>query len=338
MVFEKFAGVMLPAIEDQLRGVILSSVSEENCRELAKMLCYHLGWEGDRAGPEAQGKRIRPLLVLLCSAASGSDWQQALPAAAAVELMHNFSLIHDDIQDQSLERRGRPTLWTKWGIAQAINAGDLMFTLANNSLFALKGDKNETVIIRAIEILHQTSISLTKGQFLDLAYEKEKTIPLESYWPMIAGKTAALLAASCELGGVVAGIEPEKIKAFREFGYSLGLAFQVQDDWLGIWGDVSSTGKSNESDLVTGKKSLPVLYALNMHKAFSERWIKGNIEPIEVVDLARLLAFEGAETYTRETVDRLTREALQALERTDCNGEGMVALRELTSMLLTRVK
>ena len=338
MVFEKLAGVMLPAIEGQLKGVILSTISEENCHELARMLRYHLGWEGEGAGPEAQGKRIRPLLVLLSSAASGSDWQQALPAATAVELLHNFSLIHDDIQDQSLERRGRPTIWAKWGIAQAINAGDLMFTLANNSLLALKCDKNEAVIIQAIDILHQTSIALTKGQFLDLAYEKEKTIPLEAYWPMIAGKTAALLAASCELGGVVAGIEPEKVEAFREFGYTLGLAFQVQDDWLGIWGDESSTGKSNENDLVNGKKTLPILYAININKAFSERWKMGKIEPKEVAGLARLMAEEGAETFTRETAVRLMADSLQALERTGGTGEGLVALRELTSILLTRVR
>jgi geranylgeranyl diphosphate synthase, type I len=338
MVFEKLAGVMLPVIEDQLKGVIFSTIPEENCSELARMLRYHLGWEGEGAGLEAQGKRIRPLLVLLCSAAAGSDWKQALPAASAVELLHNFSLIHDDIQDHSLERRGRPTIWTKWGIAQAINAGDLMFTLANNSLLALKAGKNEAVIIRATEILHQTSISLTKGQFLDLAYEKEITIPLDAYWPMIAGKTAALLAASCELGGLVAGVNPEKVKAFREFGYLLGLAFQVQDDWLGIWGDVASTGKSIESDLVNGKKSLPVLYAINLNKAFSERWKKGKIEPNEVAELARLMASEGAETYTRETADRLIAESLQALERTGGNGEGMVALRELTSILLTRAR
>jgi geranylgeranyl diphosphate synthase, type I len=338
MNFEKMVGDMLPAIEDQLKLVISTAVSEENCSELAKMLRYHLGWEGERAGREAQGKRIRPLLVLLCCTAAGSDWKTALPAASAVELLHNFSLIHDDIQDQSLERHGRPTIWAKWGIAQAINAGDLMFTLAYNSLLALKADKNEAVIIQATEILHHTSISLTKGQFLDLTYEKEKTIPLEAYWPMIAGKTAALLAASCELGGLAAGIFPEKVKAFRDFGYRLGLAFQVQDDWLGIWGDISSTGKSNESDLVNGKKSLPVLYAINLNKTFSERWKKGKIEPDEVAELAKLMVDEGAEKYTRETAHRLISESLQALERTGGNGEGMIALRELTSMLLTRVK
>jgi geranylgeranyl diphosphate synthase type I len=338
MNFEKMAGEMLPDIEDQLKQVISTTISEEYCRELARMLRYHLGWEGEGAGREAQGKRIRPLLVLLCCSAVGANWKTALPAASAVELLHNFSLIHDDIQDQSLERHGRPTIWAKWGIAQAINAGDLMFTLAYNSLLALKMDKNDAVIIQATEILHQTSISLTKGQFLDLAYEKENIIPFEAYWPMIAGKTAALLAASCELGGLVAGIVPEKVKAFREFGYLLGLAFQVQDDWLGIWGDVSKTGKSNESDLVNGKKSLPVLYSINLNKGFSERWKKGKIEPEEVAGLATLMADEGAEQYTRQTADHMMAEALQALEQTEGNGTGMIALRELTSILLTRVK
>jgi geranylgeranyl diphosphate synthase, type I len=338
MVFEKMAGEMLPDIEDHLKGVIIANIAENNCSELAEMLCYHMGWEGEGVGPAARGKRIRPLLVLLCCAAAGSDWRPALPAAAAVELLHNFSLIHDDIQDQSFVRRGRPTLWTKWGIAQAINAGDLMFTLANKAIFANIGKINDAVIIQAADILHQTSILLTKGQFLDLSFEKEKTLPLEAYWPMISGKTAALLAASCQLGGLIAGIDPRYVDAFGEFGRLLGLAFQVHDDYLGIWGDASLTGKSNESDLVSGKKSLPVLFALTLNKAFSKRWLEGNIKPEDVSMLADLMVIEGAEAYTKETVDRLTLDAIQALDRTGGTGEAMAGLKELTSMLLNRVK
>ena len=131
--------VMLPSIEEVLQQEVEKS-GAGGTHELRQMLRYHLGWEGEGAGRKAQGKRIRPLLVLLAAHASGGDWSEALPSAASVELLHNFSLIHDDIQDNSAHRRGRPTLWKKWGVPQAINAGDSLFALAHDALRGLKCD------------------------------------------------------------------------------------------------------------------------------------------------------------------------------------------------------
>ena len=133
MRLQDYIQVMRPAVEDELRKMIHRSVPAEY-PELRAMLEYHMGWEGEGAGPDAQGKRIRPLLGLLSAEAAGGSWRDALPVAVAVELLHNFSLIHDDIQDNSPLRRSRPTVWVKWGIAQAINAGDVLFTLAFLSL------------------------------------------------------------------------------------------------------------------------------------------------------------------------------------------------------------
>ena len=133
MALKDYMQAMQPAIETELQQLINQSIPSEY-PELRAMLTYHMGWEGEGAGPEAQGKRIRPLLVLLCAEAAGGNWRSALPAAAAVELLHNFSLIHDDIQDNSPLRRNRPAVWVKWGAAQAINAGDVLFTLAFVSL------------------------------------------------------------------------------------------------------------------------------------------------------------------------------------------------------------
>jgi geranylgeranyl diphosphate synthase, type I len=129
MIMREYLQAMRPAVETELQQFINRTLPGEY-PEIHQMMAYHLGWEGEGAGPEAQGKRIRPLLVLLAAEAAGGMWQKALPAAAAVELLHNFSLIHDDIQDNSPLRRNRPTVWVKWGTAQAINAGDVMFTLA----------------------------------------------------------------------------------------------------------------------------------------------------------------------------------------------------------------
>jgi geranylgeranyl diphosphate synthase type I len=272
-------------------------------------------------------------LTLLSAAALGADWKQALPAAAGVELVHNFSLIHDDIQDHSAARRGRPTVWIKWGIPQAINAGDLMFTLAYQAL--LKCSPGE-VALAASQILSQACIRLTEGQYLDLSYETREDLPLESYWLMIAGKTAALLAACCELGALAAQADARQRQAMHNFGFDLGLAFQAQDDWLGIWGDASLTGKSVESDLATGKKTLPVVYALSLNKAFSRQWHSGPKTPQEVSSLAAILADEGAGDYTQKETERLTGQAILALEAAGCSQEGEQHLKYLAGQLLGR--
>ncbi|HMD88578.1 MAG TPA: polyprenyl synthetase family protein [Anaerolineaceae bacterium] len=337
MTLQSFTEKMRPAIEDELFQSIDRALSNHP-NGLREMLAYHLGWEGQGAGPEAQGKRIRPLLALLCSVAAGGDWESALPAAAGIELIHNFSLIHDDIQDQSQLRRGRPTVWVKWGIPQAINAGDLMFTIAHMAVLEVGRTKTAQVTLDASSLLHQACVDLTKGQYLDLAYENEKVIPLEGYWPMVAGKTAALLACSTEIGALLAGCQPIRRKAFRQFGYSLGLAFQVLDDWLGIWGDTALTGKSVENDLVSGKKTLPVLYGISQKKKFAERWISGSISPDEVTLLAKMLEDEGAQAYTDAMADQLTGDALVALDAACDQNEAAFALHELANQLLRRNK
>src|SRR5512138_2847846 len=172
-----------------------------------EMLTYHMGWTGEGAGPEATGKRIRPLMVLLCAAACDSDWQPALPAAAAVELVHNFSLVHDDIQDNSDRRRGRTTVWVKWGMPMGINVGDALFVMSNQAIIDLKGSYPAEVVVKAAEILHNTCLELTRGQFLDMSYEKTNELVVEDYWPMIAGKTAALLSACCHIGSLLGGAD-----------------------------------------------------------------------------------------------------------------------------------
>jgi len=328
---------MRPAIETTLFQLVNRSISNE-FPELREMLAYHMGWEGEKAGPEAQGKRIRPLLVLLCAEAAGGDWQNALPAAGAVELLHNFSLIHDDIQDNSPIRHKRPTVWKKWGIAQAINAGDILFIQAFLILHDLRNTLSPQMVLEANRILQETCLHLTEGQYLDISYEKKQELPLDSYWPMIGGKTSALLGCCAQLGALVGGTEEERQLFFREYGYSLGLAFQVLDDWLGIWGDVALTGKSVESDLVTGKKSLPVLYGLSKSGLFAERWSKGRIKPDEAFEMARILADEGASIFTLQSAERLTKQAMNSLDKAADDNEASRALRELTHMLLKRKK
>ncbi len=335
MPLEQFSRQMLPAIEKELKSAV-DKVRGPGFEELGGMMAYHLGWEGEGAGPEASGKRIRPLLLLLSAAAAGGNWEAALPAAAAIELIHNFSLIHDDIEDKSPLRRGRPTVWQVWGTAQAINTGDAMFSLAHLTLLDLEVTISPAAALQAARILQETCLSLTQGQHLDMAYERRGSLAEADYWPMINGKTAALIGACAELGALSAGASLERRQAFRRFGRSLGSAFQVQDDMLGIWGSTRKTGKSAESDMVTGKKSLPVLYGLGKKGPFAERWLQGPITPAEVTGLAQQLEDEGARAYARAAASRLTGEALQALQEALPEGEAGQSLVELAEMLLKR--
>jgi geranylgeranyl diphosphate synthase type I len=263
-------------------------------------------------------------------------WQPALPAAAAVELVHNFSLVHDDIQDKSEKRRGRPTAWVKWGAAQAINAGDGLFVLSNLAITDLSASYPAETVLQAAQILHNTCLDLTRGQFLDISYEKRADLGVEDYWPMIGGKTAALLAGCCQIGALLGGADEFALEAYRSFGHYLGLAFQVQDDILGIWGDEAVTGKSAASDLVEGKKSLPVLAGLGKKGQFAARWAEGPIRQDEVEAVAKLLASESAYTSTHEAAKQMTDLALTSLREADPQGEAGDALFALTEKLLSR--
>lgn len=331
----------LSHIELELQKQI-SRLDHPRTKVFHEMLTYHMGWTGEGAGPGATGKRIRPLLVLLtCLASSGTEgtdetWQSALPAAAAVELVHNFSLVHDDIQDNSDKRRGRPTTWVKWGAPMAINVGDALFVISNQAIIDLKRTYPAEIVVQAAEILHNTCLDLTRGQFLDMSYEERTDLGVDDYWPMIAGKTAALLSACCHIGALLGGADESKQEAYRSFGHSLGLAFQVEDDILGIWGDEALTGKSAASDLIEGKKSLPVLAGLSAHGRFAARWNQGPIGSTEVQELARILASEGAYEKASEAAKQMTDLALLGLREADPQGEAGEALFALADKLLKR--
>lgn len=336
MSLKEFTTLLLPAIESELQRQV-ARLDEPRYAPFHEMLTHHMGWTGEGAGPEAAGKRIRPLLVLLvCSAAAKNEWLHAISGAAAIELVHNFSLVHDDIQDNSDKRRGRTTVWVKWGMPLGINVGDALFVIANQSLLDLSEHYPAEIVLRAARVFQQTCLDLTKGQYLDMSYEDRPLVGIEDYWPMVAGKTAALISTCAQIGAILGGSNPDAEEAYRDFGHYLGLAFQVQDDILGIWGNEAVTGKSAASDLLEGKKSLPVLYALEKRGRFAERWAQGPITPAEVPDLAEQMTREGARIFAQETADQMTDLALQSLRRADPQGEAGEALFELAGKLLGR--
>jgi geranylgeranyl diphosphate synthase type I len=314
----------------------LQQFSHPPYEQYRHMLAYHLGWEGEGAGAKATGKRIRPLLLLLVTDAGGGAWENALPAAAAVELVHNFSLIHDDIEDKSQYRRGRLTVWTKWGIAQGVNAGDAMFTLAHLSMHRLSRSFSPDLVLQCSHLLLQTCIELTQGQFLDIEFETKPNVSIAEYWGMIQGKTSALFSACAELGAITAKSSPETQNHYRRYGRALGLAFQVIDDILGIWGDEAMLGKSTSSDLCSGKKTLPVLMGIKNQGKFANRWQQGHILPEEVPVLAKMLEDEGVLEMTRSEAIRLTNEALDELYAARPQGTAGKVIIDLTHQLTTR--
>jgi geranylgeranyl diphosphate synthase, type I len=210
---------------------------------LYEMVRYHLGLDGSGA---PAGKRIRPLLGLLAYASIAGDHTRALPGAAAVELGHNFSLVHDDIEDGDRERRHRPTVWAIHGIPQAINTGDILFSLSRMALHRLTElGFSDAKVLRLMRLYDETCVALCEGQYIDIwTAEHDDAMSVGLYFDMIGRKTAALIAASIEAGALLATDDEAVIRRYRAFGWALGLAFQLNDDLLGIWGAERSTGSS----------------------------------------------------------------------------------------------
>lgn len=328
---------MIPAVEQDMRSVLLAD--EKGSDLFYGMMHYHLGWvDGSlRAVQAGSGKRVRPLLCLLVTSSSGGDWQQAVPGGAAIELIHNFSLIHDDIQDASLTRRGRPTLWQIWGANQAINSGDAMFSLAHIALSRmLERNVPAEIIVHGLRRLDETCVDLTIGQHLDMSFESKLEVTVEEYLEMIQGKTAALLAFSAELGARVAQQPAEIIQHYALFGRDLGLAFQVRDDILGIWGDETVIGKSSATDIVTRKKSLPVLFGLEQSAELRHLYASDKSGDGFVTEVVTLLDSVDARQVAQSYEEQYASSALKHLEAAQPQGEAADALHQLTELLLNR--
>jgi geranylgeranyl diphosphate synthase, type I len=299
---------------------------------LYEMCRYHLGLDGSGSS----GKRIRPLLGLLAYASITGDHRAALPGAAAVELGHNFSLVHDDIEDGDTERRHRPTLWALHGIPQAINAGDMLFTLSRKALHRLTDlGFSDTKVLRLMRLHDDTCLALCEGQYLDIwASERPEPMSVELYFDMIGRKTAALIAASVEAGAVLATDDENVIARYRAFGWALGLAFQLNDDLLGIWGQPAATGKE-PTDVARHKMTLPVIYAFEHAGASDREWLESlwrTARPQEgqVAQAVELIERLGGRDYTRDRAREYRDRALAELDAAGVvDAEALESLRAL---------
>jgi geranylgeranyl diphosphate synthase type I len=310
---------------------------------LGNILRYHMGWQDEYGHQcrEESGKFIRSTLCLLSCQAVGGNTSQAVPAAAAVELVHNFSLIHDDIEDASYERHHRPTVWKIWGQSQAINAGDAMFTLAYLALVRLKqkGIAAEG-IVHCAEVLTRACLELCEGQYLDIEYEKRLDMTVGDYIDMAARKTAALFAASTSLGAYLGSEDSELMNLFRLFGRALGIAFQIHDDILGIWGAPETVGKSAD-DIPQRKKTLPVAYGLQSSRGAARQrlrklYSKESIEGEDIRKVTGILDDLGARNYAENVARRYYRKALAHLDATGLGTSSLAPLKETAGAVLTR--
>lgn len=337
MSLETFLTRYLPPLEAEMRTIV--KTAEPSYAGLYGMLRYHMGWADAAFNPRQAraGKRVRPVLCLLACEACDGDWEQALPAGAAIELMHNFTLIHDDIEDRDDTRRGRPTVWTLWGEAQAINAGDALFALANLSLLLLsERGVPATTVVAAIRLFNCTQLALTSGQYLDIGFESRADVSIVDYLVMIEGKTAALVACSCEMGALVAAAPDAQRESLRLFGHHLGMTFQMRDDILGIWGDPAVTGKPAGADIIRRKKSLPILHGLEHSAELRTLLAQDTLSAADVRRAKGLLQEANSRAYTEQLAQEHHTQALAALEETDLHGPASQALHELAQTLLNR--
>lgn len=309
---------------------------------------YHLGWRDEQLTPTDAdpGKLIRPQLAMLACQAAGGDPRQALPLAAGIQLLHDFTLIHDDIEDDSDTRRGRRTLWSIWGLAQGINAGDGMFVIAHLAIHRLAeagvpAERALAVLRRFDEVI----LAVCEGQFLDLSFEGDLTITADDYLAMIGRKTAALIAGSAALGAMVAGAPPATVEAMGAFGRSLGLAFQIEDDILGIWGEPELTGKPRAADLYRRKVSLPVVYALGHaveHAELADLYSRPELGDDQVNQALAILDQAEARAYCATIAAEHHRAAFAALDRiaaaapTEAAATACAQLRAITESLIGR--
>jgi geranylgeranyl diphosphate synthase, type I len=260
----------------------------QGSKEVSDMLSYHFGY-GEN-GPARRGKRLRPRLLLRVAGAEGARIQDALDAAAAIEILHNYSLVHDDIEDHDELRHGRRTLWAVYGIPQALNAGDALCAISFLVLMNAAAHHSDERVLRMVRALNEAHATMCDGQSLDLAFERATHVNLAEYHRMIAAKTAALFGASSELGALCAPCDDESVARYRELGRAYGLAFQIRDDVLGIWGSLDATGKVTANDIARRKWTFPVVWALSRTPSPATRRIAEAYARGQALDAATVTA------------------------------------------------
>jgi geranylgeranyl diphosphate synthase type I len=341
----------VPEVMDRARELSSPAVRATLARlspEVRPLVEYHFGFttaDGSRVASPSTGKGVRPALAVLSAEAAGTTPEVGVPGAVAVELVHNFSLIHDDVIDHDEERRHRPTVWAIWGVGLAIIAGDALLALAQQVLLetddAARGARLPSRMgAAAARCLAEATADMIAGQALDMAFESLPGIDIDRCLSMEAGKTGALLGCAASLGAILAGAPELTTAALRDFGIQLGLAFQAVDDLLGIWGDPRQTGKPTGSDIRQHKKSLPIAAALAVGDGHAGE-LAGILERPELGDkevarAALLVERCGGRAIAVDEARGRLAAALDALERADLEGRARDELGDVARFVVAR--
>ena len=332
--FDKYASVLDARLKASIDGDGLL---------LYDMLRYHMGWVDDCGASisGSSGKGLRPMMCLWACEAVGGNWEDALPAAVSLELVHNFSLIHDDIQDGDEERRHKPTVWAIWGKAQGINAGDSMRGLATLTLVNGGCGYPKEKLVSALAGLEKACLEMIEGQYLDISFEERTETTTDQYLDMISRKTGALIECAFYLGALIGVDSPDIVQSFKQCGRELGLVFQIRDDVLGVWGKEETTGKPVASDIRRKKMCLPLVYALHESSGENRKVVQSLFqagEPSEdkVNEVLAVLGRLGAREYCQSLAAEQRERALSRVDSMDISSTARGELEGLAAFFLER--
>lgn len=326
-------------VEDSLEKVLAMGN-----REIETMLGYHLGWVDEHGNRtyDNQGKGLRSSLCMFACEAVGGASADALSSAVAIELVHNFSLIHDDIQDGDKERRHRPTLWAIWGMPRALQAGNVMRILADLGIQQVQDYRGAPeVLAKSSNLLTVAYLEMVEGQYLDLDFEGRTDISTVDYLNMISRKTGALLRCAMQMGALAGNGDARVVQALAECGQYLGTVFQIRDDYLGIWGHEEETGKIAGNDLRRRKNSLPLVYALEQVASIQKKqleviYAKEKVDDRDVALILALLDDLGVSEYVKGIAQVHADRALAAIEGIELIAGAREEIEGLVEFLVTR--
>lgn len=337
----------LPAVFQRYQETIDSALREwlsNGASPVYSLLRYAMGWSDADGTPVSapQGKALRPTLCLLTCEAICGEYKRALAPAVALELIHNFSLIHDDIQDRDEYRRHRPTIWKVWGEPMALTAGNVMRIVADTSITGLRGDSvSDADIVTVNEVLTEASLEMIEGQYLDVAFEGRSDIGMKSYLDMISRKTGALIRTPMHVGAIMGTDDQAIIESFRECGRSLGYVFQIRDDVIGIWSEEKTTGKPVGADIRRKKNSLPIVHAMSQADRVQKRTLEGVYEKEAVNDADVEIVLDimdslDTEAFANSMAAEHCERGLEQLKGIEIHPDARADIEELSTFLLIR--
>lgn len=338
----------IPRFLSTYRDILDASLHEAVSNKLSYATTpieYHMGWSNPNGNPikSTEGKRLRPALMLFACVSLGGKVERALAPAVAIELIHNFSLIHDDIEDRDTQRHNRPTVWSIWGEDKAIHIGSLLYDLAFIQMGEVSNDVSSEQLLYTSSRLSESSFEMMKGQYLDISFEERMKVSTTEYIEMVAFKTASLISCAMDIGGFIGTGDHELASSLALLGRQLGQLFQIRDDMLGIWGDVKSTGKPVGADIRRKKKSFPIVYAMevgrkssidDLNKVFNKSTLDdGDVEKV-LVALDDTNAKNKCEANTQEMGSRI----LKQIENAKFPSNFRLEIEELVDFLITRTR